>query len=66
MLKPSSLVKGNNYNWIGQPERLVYVGRTFCQREFWYQFALVDKPEEVWCEVLQSQLDQFEETKEPA
>lgn len=52
---------GDRYNWIGQQERLIYIGK----EGNWHQFALVDKPNEVWCEVLDSDLSMLEETKQP-
>lgn len=56
-------VVGGRYNWKGQTERLVYLGRkSYPGNGFWYQFAKVEAPDVVWCEVRQHQLDQFEET----
>jgi len=52
---------GGKYNWIGQPERLIYLGRHLSG---WYQFAKVDEPNKVWCEVVKADLSRFEETKE--
>lgn len=49
---------GGKYNWVNQKERLVYLGK----EGFWHQFALVDEPATVWCEVLASDLDKLEET----
>lgn len=54
-----NLVLGKNYNWKYQPERLVYLG----QEGPWYQFALVENPGEVWCEVLDADLKGIEETE---
>jgi hypothetical protein len=54
---------GGKYNWINQPERLVYLGRKYDPTGFWHQFAKVESPTVVWCEVQDSQLEQFEETK---
>ncbi len=64
-LATSSLVVGAKYNWQGQAERLVFMGCKLYpgDRRMWYQFALVDKPDECWCEVLASDLSNFEETK---
>lgn len=59
---PSTMVMGGRYNCKGQKERLVYLGRNWSGNGYWHQFALVDKPEEVWCEVLDSDLDMIEET----
>jgi len=55
------MVIGNRYNWKNQPERLIYLGREF-SNGCWYQFALVDKPNEVWCEVREEDLESFEKT----
>lgn len=53
---------GGHYNWIGQPERLVYLGKKGC----WHQFRLARDPAwKVWCEVLTEDLRMLEETKEP-
>lgn len=52
---------GDKYNWIGQSERLIYVGK----EGSWYQFKKIGDPREVWCEVLGSDLDEMEETKQP-
>lgn len=58
------MVKGNRYNWKGQPERLIYLGDNFSGNGYWHQFALVTNPTKVWCEVQGYQLESFEETKE--
>lgn len=50
---------GGKYNWIGQPERLIYLGK----RRGWHQFAKVQTPFIVWCEITDDQLSQIEETK---
>lgn len=52
------LVRGEHYNWVHQPERLVYLGKS----RSWYQFALIEKPHEVWCEVLEEDIQSFEKT----
>jgi len=57
-------VIGNKYNWIGQPERLIYLGDNFSGNGFWHQFAKVETPNVVWCEVKGNQLHLFEETKD--
>lgn len=54
---------GGKYNWKGQPERLVYLGiKYYPDNGFWFQFAKVDEPEKVWCEVREADLAMFEET----
>lgn len=53
---------GDRYNWKGQPERLVYVGRTN-RGGFWHQFEKVGEPGVVWCEVQEKDLDKMEETE---
>jgi hypothetical protein len=55
-------VIGEKYNWKGQKERLIYMGRAM-SNGWWHQFALVDKPSVVWCEVREADLESFEETK---
>ena len=54
------MVIGGKYNWIGQPERLVYIGKSGS----WYQFAKVGTPDYVWCEVLVKDLHKLEPTQE--
>lgn len=49
---------GGKYNWKNQRERLVYLGKN----GVWHQFALIEKPYEVWCEVLSEDLRRLEET----
>lgn len=60
MLEESDV--GKKYNWINQPERLVYLGNNFSGNGYWYQFAKVESPEKVWCEVLDTDLEMIEET----
>lgn len=55
---------GGKYNWMGQPERLVYLGEYIGRDGHWHQFAKVDEPNKVWCEVVRADLSRFEETKE--
>jgi len=54
---------GGKYNWKGQPERLVYLGRNWSGNGYWHQFEKVDEPGVVWCEVTDGDLDMLEETK---
>ena len=56
---------GGYYNWIGQPEHLVFMGTATypCDRRLWWQFAKVETPNECWSEVLTKDLLLFEETK---
>ena len=63
----AALKQGGRYNWKGQPERLIYMGTKHYHgdRRTWYQFALVDKPDTCWSEVLESELSGFEETTQP-
>ncbi len=60
----STLRIGGRYNWKHQPERLTYMGSKFYPGDArrWYQFAKVDAPDVVWCEVLASDLPMMEET----
>ena len=52
------------YNWRHQPERLAYMGAMHFpgDRRTWHQFEKVDAPGVVWCEVLDTDLESFEET----
>jgi len=54
---------GEKYNWKQQPERLVYLGNNFSGNGYWHQFAKVETPTVVWCEVLDSELTMIEKTK---
>lgn len=54
---------GGNYNWKGQHERLVYLGNNWSGNGYWHQFAKVESPDVVWCEVLDSDFHMIEETK---
>lgn len=46
-----------------RPVQLVYFGRkTYLgDRRFWYRFAKAEKPDEVWCELLEEDLNLIEE-----
>jgi hypothetical protein len=59
----ASFKVGGGYNWIGQPERLVYLGMKLYPDGIWHQFAKVGETA-VWCEVRKVELAQFEETKD--
>lgn len=63
MIGPSLQINGK-YNWKNQSERLVFLGtqRHTGDPRTWFQFALVEEPNTVWCEVLESDLEYFEET----
>ena len=60
MIEQTTFVKGGRYNWRGQPERLVYLGKLGC----WHQFKKIGDPREVWCEVLDADLHMLEATPE--
>lgn len=57
-----NMVIGGRYNWKYQPERLIYLGDNFSGNGYWHQFALVENPTEVWCEVKGCDLVMIEET----
>lgn len=63
-MQKSDMVIGGRYNWRYQQERLIYLGYNWSGNGRWHQFALVEKPGKVWCEILDSELDMIEETKE--
>lgn len=54
---------GGRYNWIGQKEKLIYMGYNFSGNGYWHQFSLVENPDVVWCEVTTSDLSMIEESK---
>lgn len=56
---------GGKYNWKGQQERLVYLGKNWSGNGYWHQFEKVDETGKVWCEVLDSDLHMIEETAPP-
>jgi hypothetical protein len=62
MADASTLKIGGRYNWRNQPERLIYMGMCEPRNGRWHQFALVEKPHDVWCEVHPSDLPSIEET----
>ena len=35
---------GGKYNWKGQPERLIYIGRNWSGNGYWHQFEKVGEP----------------------
>jgi hypothetical protein len=55
---------GDRYNWKNQPERLVYIGMCEPRNGLWHQFAKVDEPNVVWCEVQPKDMHMLEETKQ--
>ena len=55
---------GGRYNWRGQSERLIYLGRNWSGNGYWQQFALVSEPDVVWCEVTDEDLHSFEVSKQ--
>lgn len=50
-------VIGGRYNWRGQSDRLIYLGK----KGAWHQFKKVGDPRHVWCEVLDQELHMLEE-----
>ena len=55
--------KGEIYNLKDQTEPLVYLGRNFSGNGYWNQFARVESPNVVWCEVLDNVMYSWEKTK---
>lgn len=56
MVSESSLTIGGYYNFIGQDDVLVFVGKY----GLWNQFELFDEPGEIWCEILNVDLPLIE------
>jgi hypothetical protein len=61
-LTPEVMKRGGHYNWKGQPDRLIYLGKNWSGNGYWHQFAKIGDPRPVWCEVLDTDLDMLEET----
>ena len=62
MLTTLSMAPGLRCNWKGQPERLIYLGHNWSGNGYWHQFAKIEDPTRVWCEILDSELHMLEET----
>jgi hypothetical protein len=63
----TQLVRGERYNEKKRLERLVYIGvnnydSPGCMGGEWHQFALVEEPTKIWCEVRSHELEYFEKT----
>lgn len=65
-LSPADLIRGGRYNWKGQPERLIYIGRDRSGTGKWHQFAKVEEPARVCCEILDTDLRMIEKTPDDA
>lgn len=52
---------GKHYKWKHQTERLIYLGNNWSGNGYWHQFAKVETPDTVWCEVLTEDLAMLEE-----
>lgn len=63
-LKAAALIIGGKYNWKNQAERLIYMGLCEPRNGHWHQFALIESPTVVWCEVLPDDLDKLEVTQD--
>lgn len=59
----TELIIGNKYNFKNQGEKLIYLGKNFSGNGYWHQFSKVENPDEVWSEMLDSDLIMIEETK---
>lgn len=56
-----NLKKGSKYRVKVSSEKLIFLGCNFCGNGYWYQFALEEKPDEVWAEMWGSDLFLIEE-----
>lgn len=56
------LVRGGEYKFKNQPERLKYIGKNWSGNGYWHQFEKVGK-QGVWCELLDSDLHMIELTQ---
>ena len=50
---------GSKYNWIGDSKIMVYVGK----KGYWHQFAPVEYPNLICCEVLSSHIQYLEQSQ---
>ena len=57
----TGLVRGGEYNFKNQPERLKYIGKNWSGNGYWHQFEKVGA-QGVWCELLDSDLHMIEPT----
>lgn len=63
-MKANAIKIGGHYNWIGQPDRLIYLGQPSTgPSRGWHQFKKIGDPRAIWCEVLNNELRLIEETK---
>lgn len=60
-MTPEEMKVGGRYNWINQPERLIYTGLDWAG--YWHQFRKIGDDRAVWCEVASADLQFIEETK---
>jgi len=63
------MIIGNKYKWKCGHEILTYLGHNWSGNGYWHQFALIEKPEEIWCEVLDRDLrllDEVDPEPDPA
>lgn len=63
MTAPRKLIVGGRYNWINQPDRLIYLGHNWSGNGYWHQFKKIDDSRPVWCEITDAELPMIEETK---
>lgn len=62
-MTPERMKVGGRYNWVNQPDRLVYLGCNWSGNGYWHQFSKIGDPRPVWCEITDSELPMIEETK---
>jgi hypothetical protein len=57
------LVRGGEYNFKNQPERLKYIGKNWSGNGFWHQFEKIGI-QGVWCEITDAELHMIEESRQ--
>ena len=60
-LTPATMKLGCRYNWKGQSDRLICLGKNGS----WHQFEKIGDGRPVWCEVVDADLHMLEETGTP-
>ena len=56
----ANITKENNYKWKGAENTLVYKGYNWSVNAYRHEFALITRPDRVWCQVLTKDLNLME------
>lgn len=64
-MKINNLYLNGVYSFIGQSERLLYIGRNWSGNGYWHQFEKESEPGIVWSELQDSDLKLLELIERP-